>query len=43
MLMGSLPADSGAEVAERSCPVLASTIEASCKWRESVRSSERAK
>jgi hypothetical protein len=41
--MGSLPADSGADADEGSCPVLGSTIEASCRWHESVRSSERVK
>jgi hypothetical protein len=40
MFMGSLPGDSGAEAEEGSCPVLASTIEASCRWCESVGSSE---
>lgn len=38
--MGSLPADSGAEAEEGSCPVLAATIEASCRWREPRMSSK---
>jgi hypothetical protein len=40
MFMGSLPVDSGAEAEEGSFPVLASTIEASCRWCEFVESSE---
>lgn len=30
--IGSLPADSGAEAEEGSCPVFAATIETSCRW-----------
>jgi hypothetical protein len=40
MFMVSLPVDSGAEAEEGSRPVLASTIEASCRWYEYVESRE---